>query len=59
MLGFIGRRTFMMVPTLIAVSIISFIIIQLPPGDFLTTYIVRLQASGDLVEEAARAPSMT
>jgi peptide/nickel transport system permease protein len=42
----------MMVPTLIAISIISFVIIQLPPGDFLTTYIVRLQASGDLVEES-------
>jgi peptide/nickel transport system permease protein len=51
-LGFIGRRTLMMVPTLIAISIISFVIIQLPPGDFLTTYIVRLQASGDLVEES-------
>lgn len=52
MLGFIGRRMVMMVPTLIAIAIISFIIIQLPPGDFLTTYIVRLQAAGDLVEES-------
>jgi peptide/nickel transport system permease protein len=51
-LGFIARRVVMMVPTLIAVSIISFIIIQLPPGDFLTTYIVQLQAAGDLVDEA-------
>jgi peptide/nickel transport system permease protein len=42
----------MMVPTLIAIAVISFVIIQLPPGDFLTTYIVRLQAAGDLVDEA-------
>ena len=51
MLGFIGRRIVMMIPTLIAVSIISFVIIQLPPGDFLTTYIVQLRAAGDLVDE--------
>jgi peptide/nickel transport system permease protein len=41
----------MMVPTLIAISIISFVVIQLPPGDFLTTYIAQLQAAGDLVDE--------
>jgi len=40
----------MMIPTLIAISIVSFIIIQLPPGDFLTTYITILQSAGDLVE---------
>ncbi len=50
MLAFIGRRLLLMIPTLIAISIVSFIIIQLPPGDFLTTYVTRLQASGDLVE---------
>jgi peptide/nickel transport system permease protein len=50
-LGFIGRRIVIMIPTLIAISIISFVIIQLPPGDFLTTYIVQLRAAGDLVDE--------
>jgi ABC-type dipeptide/oligopeptide/nickel transport system permease component len=30
-----------MIPTLIAVSIIAFIVIQLPPGDFLTSRINR------------------
>jgi len=50
-LGYIARRILMMIPTLIAIAVISFIIIQLPPGDFLTTYIAQLQASGDLVEE--------
>ncbi|NLD74379.1 MAG: ABC transporter permease [Chloroflexi bacterium] len=50
MLAYIGRRLLFMIPTLIAISIVSFIIIQLPPGDYLTTYVARLQASGDLVE---------
>lgn len=49
-LAYIGRRLLLMIPTLIAISIVSFIIIQLPPGDYLTTYVARLQASGDLVE---------
>lgn len=41
-----------MVPTLIAISIISFVIIQLPPGDFLTTYVAQLSASGETVDQA-------
>ena len=39
MLSYIIRRLLMMIPTLIAISIISFAIIQLPPGDFLTSYV--------------------
>ena len=42
----------MMIPTLIAISIISFVIIQLPPGDFLTTYVSQLSASGETVDQA-------
>jgi peptide/nickel transport system permease protein len=41
-----------MIPTLIAISMISFIIIQLPPGDFLTTYVSQLSASGETVDQA-------
>ncbi|MEJ2150932.1 MAG: ABC transporter permease [Chloroflexota bacterium] len=37
MVTYILRRIAGMIPTLIVVSIISFIIIQLPPGDFFTT----------------------
>ena len=36
MLGYILRRIGIMIPTLFIISIISFIVIQLPPGDFLT-----------------------
>ena len=41
-----------MIPILILISIVSFIIIQLPPGDFLTSYITQLSQSGEVVDEA-------
>jgi len=44
---YIGRRLAIMVPTLLLISIISFVIIQLPPGDFLTTRIMQLAMTGD------------
>ena len=37
MLTYVLRRLLAMVPMLIVISFISFVIIQLPPGDFLTT----------------------
>ncbi|MBV7335014.1 ABC transporter permease [Chloroflexi bacterium TSY] len=51
MLQFILRRLFYMIPTIIVISVVSFMIIQLPPGDYLTTVVAQLSASGDLVEE--------
>ena len=51
MLRYILRRLLLMIPTLFGISIIAFIIIQLPPGDYLTTVIAQLSAAGDLVEE--------
>lgn len=51
MLSFILRRTLILVPLLFIVSIISFIIIQLPPGSYIDSYIQTLQASGFEVEE--------
>ncbi|MGL5115094.1 MAG: ABC transporter permease, partial [Beijerinckiaceae bacterium] len=39
MLRYLIKRVLYMVPTLIAISIVSFAIIQLPPGDFLDSYI--------------------
>ena len=51
MLRFILRRVLLMIPTLAAVSIISFAIIQLPPGDFLTSYVASLEA-GERVSES-------
>ena len=41
-----------MVPTLLLISAVSFVIIQLPPSDYLNTYAANLEASGDLVDAA-------
>lgn len=49
MILFILRRLGVMIPTLFLVSIVTFIIIQLPPGDYLTSYIASLQTSGETV----------
>lgn len=51
MIAFLLRRLITMVWTLIAISILVFIIIQLPPGDYLTTYIAEIQAQGEAVAD--------
>ncbi|MBS4217541.1 ABC transporter permease [Bacillus sp. FJAT-49711] len=51
MLTYIGQRLLQLIPLLIAISIISFALIQLPPGDYLTTYINQLELSGTDVSE--------
>ena len=53
MLQYIARRIVMMIPTLFMISVVSFIIIQLPPGDFLTSYVTQLSSMGDQVDESA------
>src|SRR6266699_3374240 len=40
MLGYLVNRILIMIPTLIAISILIFIIINLPPGDYFSTFIV-------------------
>jgi ABC-type dipeptide/oligopeptide/nickel transport system permease component/ABC-type transport system substrate-binding protein len=44
---FVGRRLLIMIPTLGVISVIVFTVIQLPPGDFLTTRLMILQESRD------------
>lgn len=52
LLTFVVRRIVYMIPTLILISMVVFLIIQLPPGDFLTTYVTQLQAQGESVDRA-------
>lgn len=52
MISFILRRLLLLIPTLFVISIISFTIIQLPPGDFLTNYVANLAQSGEPANEA-------
>ena len=52
MLSYIIRRSAYMVVTMLAVSIVAFLIIQLPPGDYLTSLIMtKLKARGEEVSE--------
>ena len=37
MLRYLVHRLLIMIPTLLAISFIVFVIIQLPPGDYLTS----------------------
>lgn len=52
MISFIIRRIVMMFFTLVGISIVSFIIIQAPPGDYLSTYMSRLSAAGIAIDPA-------
>ncbi|MFX4220175.1 MAG: ABC transporter permease [Thalassobaculum sp.] len=52
MLDYLARRILMMIPTLIAISVITFIIIQLPPGDYLSTMIAEMESQGEAVDPA-------
>jgi len=47
MLGYLVHRILIMIPTLIAISLVIFVIIHLPPGDYFSTYIAELQSQGE------------
>jgi peptide/nickel transport system permease protein len=51
MLAYIARRFFIAILTIVAASILSFIVMQLPPGDFVTSYVALLQGQGTIVTE--------
>jgi peptide/nickel transport system permease protein len=53
MLIFITKRIAWMIPSLFALSFLSFVLIQLPPGDYVTTYIATLAASNEAVDRNA------
>jgi peptide/nickel transport system permease protein len=55
MLAYIGRRAVLAIFTVWAISVLSFAIIQLPPGDYVTSYIAQMASMGSVVtdEEAA------
>jgi peptide/nickel transport system permease protein len=52
MLLFIGRRILLMIPTLLLVTVVSFAIIEAPPGDFLDSYIDQQLSSQQNVDPA-------
>ncbi|MGV3574905.1 MAG: ABC transporter permease [Devosia sp.] len=50
MLQYIIKRVLYMIPTLFGLSLIAFFIIQLPPGDYVTSMISAMQDSGSNVD---------
>ncbi len=52
MLRYLARRIAVAILTIWAVSVITFIIIQLPPGDFVTAYVAQLQSAGTYISPA-------
>lgn len=52
MIRYIIKRLIYMIPTLFGISLIAFIIIQLPPGDYLTSVLASMRDSGQTVDPA-------
>ena len=55
MIGYILRRIILTIPTIVVISLISFVIIQLPPGSWLDTHVARLMETGESLTEAKRS----
>ena len=51
MFGYVIRRLLWMIPSFFAISLVSFHIIHLPPGDFVTSYAADLATSGAPADE--------
>jgi peptide/nickel transport system permease protein len=47
MLRYVAQRCLVMLPTLLAISFIIFVVIKLPPGDYLSTLIEEHRAQGE------------
>ncbi|HEY9075282.1 MAG TPA: ABC transporter permease [Anaerolineaceae bacterium] len=52
MVNYILMRVLRMIPQLILISLLAWVIVQLPPGDFLTERLNRLRASGLTIDQA-------
>ncbi len=50
MFRYVIHRILIMIPTLLVISLIVFVIIQAPPGDYLESYIAELQSQGESVD---------
>lgn len=51
MIGFILRRLLLFIPTVLVISIMTFLLIQAPPGDYISSYAAQLEASGQEASE--------
>ncbi|MDF2835634.1 MAG: binding-protein-dependent transport system inner rane component [Paenibacillus sp.] len=52
MLQYIIKRLLLAIPVVFVISFIVFYIIQLPPGDYVSSYSAKMSASGDILTQA-------
>ncbi len=52
MLSYVVKRILIMIPMMVAISLIVFVVIQLPPGDFLESLVSQLASQGDRIDPA-------
>lgn len=50
MIQYIFKRFLVMIPTMLMISALVFLIIELPPGDYFETHIAELEAQGETVD---------
>jgi peptide/nickel transport system permease protein len=50
MTSYIVRRVILMIPVVLFISILVFLIIQLPPGDFVSDYAAKMMTSGEVLD---------
>jgi len=50
MIGFVIRRLLYMIPTVIIISMVSFLIIEAPPGDYVSVYVAQLETMGEAID---------
>ncbi len=50
MFNYIVRRILLTIPTVLVITVVTFIVIQLPEGDYLTNYISQLQSTGTVLD---------
>lgn len=55
MITYIARRLLLAALTIGVISALSFVIIKLPPGDYVTSYIAEMEASGGTVSQGEAA----
>jgi peptide/nickel transport system permease protein len=51
MLQYVVNRVLLFIPSLAVISLVCFMVIELPPGDFLTSYVGQLRTSGETVDQ--------
>src|SRR5690606_21300898 len=52
MAQYILKRIFLMIPTIFVISILTFIIIQLPPGDYVSTLVANAASQGQNLDQS-------